>query len=963
MSDGGDNALLELFRDEVRANVQILNEGLVALEQDTSNVRDIEPLMRAAHSIKGAARVVNIDAAVTVAHAAEDCLVAAQEGRITLDTHDIDRLLNAADLLAGLAEAAGPNLPQWLTQSQPELDQLSAALTDRARGQTVTPDESAPTESAPTEQAPAEGATAENVPAETTQDRPQLTAAIQADQTHDFSPSPMLDLFRSETESHGQTLQTALRDLQPGPVRAEDVARLSRAAQSIRSAARLVQVRVAGELAGAIEERLDAIQQRGRIDPSENLNALAQLATSLVEIAGVVGPEYRAWLSEQAHVLAERLEDLHAALSRVVPESDAVTNEVQPATEPIAPAEPQPAEPQPAGSQPAGSLVTPASHETGTASEQVVRVTAQSLTRLMALAGESLVEARWLQPFAQSLLELKRQQALLSDKLEQLRQWLPAGDVGDRRVQLLAEAGDRLRECREMLGTQISEFEKRARNADDLNSRLYNEVIASRMRPFRDGVQGFPRMVRDLSRELSKKVAFRILGEKTDVDRDILEKLDAPLNHILRNALDHGLETPQEREAAGKRAKATLEIEARHNAGMLVITVRDDGRGIDLEKIRRRVIDRGLADAQIARNLNDAELLEFLFLPTFSTADGVTEVSGRGVGLDVVHSMVHGVGGTVRVSTQLGQGTTFQLELPITMSVIRAVLVKIAGEPYAFPHNRIDRLVRFSQSELHSLEDRQYFETDGTNVGIVRASRLLELDTLPLTETGNEPADAARAVDEDECDVILFSHLSDSYGLIVDEFCGERDLVVRPLDPRLGKVPDINAAAILDDGSPVLIVDLDDLRRSIERKLHHDAIGRAGTRLEQREAAAAKRILVVDDSITVREVQRQLLTNQGYEVEVAVDGIEGWNTLSRRSFDLVITDVDMPRLNGIDLVRRIKSDEQLRSVPVVIVSYKDREQDRVRGMNAGADYYLTKSSFHDETLLDAVQDLIGAARS
>jgi two-component system, chemotaxis family, sensor histidine kinase and response regulator WspE len=255
--------------------------------------------------------------------------------------------------------------------------------------------------------------------------------------------------------------------------------------------------------------------------------------------------------------------------------------------------------------------------------------------------------------------------------------------------------------------------------------------------------------------------------------------------------------------------------------------------------------------------------------------------------------------------------------------------------------------VRITRNDLHSLENRLYFEVDGRNVGVVLAGEILETESSPL--------------DTDSLFVILFSHHSDQYGLVVDEFCGERDLVVRPLDLRLGKVPNINAAAILDDGSPVLIVDLDDMRRSIERKLHSDQLNRSGDRGGSAGETPAKRILVVDDSITVREVQRQLLANQGYDVEVAVDGMEGWNRLSQGQFDLVISDIDMPRLNGIDFVRMIKNDPQLRATPVVIVSYKDREEDRLRGMEAGADYYLTKSSFHDETLLGAVQDLIGDA--
>ncbi len=877
MSGTGDSLLLELFREEVRTNVQTLNDGLVALEQDPSDVRQIEPLMRAAHSVKGAARVVNIDAAVTLAHAAEDCLVSAQEGRITLAASDIDLLLKVADLLAGIAESAGPNLPQWLAQSGGEIDTLSLTLIERSQGKKS---DSSVLETA--------GGVGKLVEAGVVRESPLMfDAAIEADLSHSFEPSPLLDLFRDETQTSAEILRDGLTGLEQESSNTELFEPLIRAAQSVKSAARVVNVQLAVELANFIEAKLERVRKSEVTPPRADIQALQLLADLLDKISEMVGPEYSAWLSENSDALKQVTGDLGGVEQAAdpVPVSPVVDSEVpQNDTAPMPARTPE----QPKGQE-------------ARSAEQVVRVTAQSLTRLMGLAGESMVEARWLQPFSKSLLEMKRQQSLLADSLEELNQLIPPDDADDRRVSLLADASNRLAECRQMLASQIGEFENRARNADDLNSRLYHEVIASRMRPFWDGVQGFPRMVRDLARQLGKKVAFKVRGETTGVDRDILEKLEAPLNHILRNALDHGLEEPSVRPSAGKPEKCQLEIEARHNAGMLVITVTDDGCGIDLERIRSKVIQRNLADEGIARELGDSELLEFLFLPAFSTADGVTEISGRGVGLDVVHSMVQSVGGSVRINTQLGQGSTFQLELPITLSVIRAVLVRIADEPYAFPHNRIDRLVRLSKSDLHSLENRQHFEVDGRNVGVVLARQILEMEASPANK--------------DDLFVILFSHHSDQYGLVVDEFCGERDLVVRPLDPRLGKVPNINAAAILDDGSPVLIVDLDDMRRSIERKLHSDSIGRVGDRRDRGDATPAKRVLVIDDSITVREVQRQLLANQGYTVETAVDGMEGWNTLSQGQFDLVITDIDMPRLNGIDLVRMIKEDPRLRATP------------------------------------------------
>ncbi len=383
---------------------------------------------------------------------------------------------------------------------------------------------------------------------------------------------------------------------------------------------------------------------------------------------------------------------------------------------------------------------------------------------------------------------------------------------------------------------------------------------------------------------------------------------------------------------------------------MLQIAVVDDGRGIDIKRLRAKVVERGLATEVMATRLTEAELLEFLFLPGFSTKEAVTEISGRGVGLDVVQDMVRTVGGMVRVASKLGRGTKFTLQLPITMSVVRALLVRIAGEPYAFPLNRIDRIVRVARADLRQLEGRSHFLIGEDLVGIVDA-----VEVFGFGDRGNP---------DEFLPVVVVSDRNLRFGVVVQEFLGERDLEVRPLDPRLGKPPDINSASVLDDGWPVLIVDVEDIVRSIDNMLggrRFKALPSTANGAKVRQSA--KRILVVDDSITVRELERQLLESRGYTVDVAVDGVDGWNAVRVGDYHLVISDVDMPRMDGITLVRSIKQDARLRSIPVVIVSYKDRDEDRMRGLDAGADGYLTKSSFHDRTFLDAVADLIGEAQS
>ncbi|WP_261357716.1 hybrid sensor histidine kinase/response regulator [Aquisphaera insulae] len=780
-------SMMDLFRMEAEERLTVLSEGLVALEGGGATAATIEPLMRAAHSLKGAARIVNLDAAVRVAHAMEDCLVAAQKGAITLSPPDIDVLLRGVDFLSQISKVAEPEIEPWQAARAGEVETLAAELAKIEQGMSAEP-------VPPSAPAPA--------------------------------PEPIAPALKPEPEP------------EPAPPAPPPV----------------------------------------------------------VEATPVSAP---------------------------------------------APAPAPAPKPSPAPS-PAAAQAEPA--------DRVVRVTAESLTRLMGLAGESLVQTRRLRPFVDSLLNLKSRQSRLLETLQRLEDRLSeAGDAlpaADR--ELLATARGQASRCMEGLGATLETIEEFARGSEDLSGRLHHEVLASRMRPFADGIRGFARLVRDVAKQLGKQAKFEVVGETTGVDRDILDGLEAPLNHLVRNALDHGLEMPDARRAAGKDPAGTIRLEARHRAGMLQIIVADDGRGIDLDRLRAKVVEKGLTTAAVAARLNDAELLDFLFLPGFSTKDAVTEISGRGVGLDVVQSMVQAVRGSVRVSSQLGAGTRFILQLPLTVSVIRALLVEIAGEPYAFPLNRIDRILMLDRGDIRELEGKPHMLLDGQPVGLVEAAQILELP--------------ASARDRGTLPVVVASDRSHRFSVVVDKFLGERDLRVAPLDPRLGKVPNLNSSSVLEDGWPVLIIDVEDLIRSVDNLL----TGRRIKNLAAEVAAAAesrgpKRILVVDDSITVRELERQLLENRGYEVDIAVDGVDGWNAVRSNRYDLVVSDIDMPRMDGIQFVSHIKEDARLRSIPVIIVSYKDREEDRIRGLDVGANVYLTKSSFHDQTFLNTIVDLIGEA--
>lgn len=758
-----DASLLELFSLEAEAQTQVLSAGLMALERNPTQADQLEACMRAAHSLKGAARIVGVDAGVSVAHVMEDCLVAAQEGRLRLTAEHIDALLQGTDLLMRIATpgdaGAQATLPVFLAQM--------ASLLDPGAAVPVQP----------------------------------LAAPVVA--------------------------QPPLATLPPAPL--------------------------------------------------------------------------------------------------VLP------------TEPL---EPEP-EPEPILQRKAGKRA-------GEGAERVLRVTADRLNSLLDLSSKSLVETQRLKPYLATLQRLKRMHGQGMQALDGLRMQLEDSGQSSEVLEALAQTQRLLAETQQILQQQAADLDEFGWQASQRAQLLYDTALACRMRPFADVLTGQSRMVRDLGRSLGKPVRLVVEGEKTQVDRDVLEKLEAPLTHLLRNAVDHGIELPERRLLAGKPDEGVIRLRASHQAGMLSLELIDDGAGIDLERLRSSIVERALSPADTVARMSDAELLTFLFLPGFSLRDKVTEVSGRGVGLDAVQHMIRELRGSIELTQMAGQGCRFHLQVPLTLSVVRSLVVEVGGEAYAFPLAHIERTLEVTAEQIVQIEGRQHFWHEGRLIGLVAASQLL-----------NRPAGQAQG---GSLRVVVIREREQLYGVAVERLIGERVLVVMPLDPRLGKVQDISSGALLDDGSVVLIVDVEDLLRSVEKLLSTGSLERVERGSSGARGVVRKRILVVDDSLTVRELQRKLLGNRGYDVAVAVDGMDGWNALRSEDFDLLITDIDMPRMDGIELVTLVRRDQRLQSLPVMVVSYKDREEDRRRGLDAGADYYLAKASFHDDALLEAVVELIGGAQ-
>lgn len=750
--------------------------------------------------------------------------------------------------------------------------------------------------------------------------------------SEDLSQLSLGELFHAEAESQVRVLTSGLLALENRPGASEDLEACMRAAHSLKGAARIVQAESAVALAHAMED-LFVAAQRGRAHLDQG--AIDVLLKAVDLMSAVASPKAGAEVNRKVEAIVTELEALLFERPAALPAL------VEGVTEPEPPAAAGPADTVPADDV----IQADALQVEAMRADRSLRVTVENLNRLVGLAGETLVESRQLQPLGQALGRLRRLQQDTAQAIEALADGVARGEAGGVLAVAAAEARRRIRDCESFLNERLADLEMAERRNTRTANRLYDQALTCRMQPFGDGAQGLPRMTRDVARALGKQARLQIEGAATQVDRDILARLEAPLAHLVRNAIDHGLEPAAERLAGGKPAEGLVRIEARHVGGVLQITVADDGRGVDLARLRAAVLERRLAAAETVERLSEAELLDFLFLPGFTLKGEVSEISGRGVGLDAVRDMLKQVRGQVRVTTRPGEGMRFQLQLPLTLSFVRALMAEIAGEPYAFPLAQVVRVVRVPRSEIQTVQGRQHFAFDGRQIGLVSARQVLGGDAAAV---------------EDEQSVVVLGDGREFYGLAVDRFLGGAELVVQPLDPRLGKLRDISAAALTADGEIVLIVDIEDLIRSIQRLVEADRLAKveAGSAVAQ---GSRKRILVVDDSLTVRELERKLLDHHGYEVQVAVDGMDAWACVRGARFDLVVTDVDMPRMDGIELVEMIRRDPRLKALPVVILSYKDREDDRRRGLEAGADYYLTKGGFQNDGLLNAVVDLIGKA--
>ncbi|MGD8999988.1 MAG: response regulator, partial [Granulosicoccaceae bacterium] len=499
-----------------------------------------------------------------------------------------------------------------------------------------------------------------------------------------------------------------------------------------------------------------------------------------------------------------------------------------------------------------------------------------------------------------------------------------------------------------LLDNQTRETETLLLQQSRVNTELQEGLMRTRMVPFSTHLPRMRRLVRQTSNELKKQVELIVSGEDAELDRSVLDRVMPPLEHMLRNAVDHGLETPGQREKAGKPETGRIHLDVSREGAEVVIRITDDGAGINLDAIRKKAIEHGLLNNK--SDLTDKEILRFILESGFSTAQKVTQISGRGVGMDVVNSEIKQLGGTLQIDTDRGKGSRFTIRLPLTLSVNKALLVHVGEEVFAIPLSSVDSVVRVSYDELKAFygQDNPRYEYAGSSYRFMHLGSLLGLNEAMLPLPGSKlPMLLVRAGDH-------------RVALQIEGLLGSREIVVKTVGPQISSVRAISGATILGDGNVALILDMPSL-------VYMDLSRISMTRSEPpREARAVDKervttVMVVDDSITVRKVTTRLLERNGIHVVTAKDGVDAVSVLQEVVPDVFLLDIEMPRMDGYELATHIRNDAKLKNIPIIMITSRTGEKHRQRAMDIGVNRYLGKP-YQESDLLENINEILNESR-
>jgi chemosensory pili system protein ChpA (sensor histidine kinase/response regulator) len=889
-----DDEIVSIFLEEA---VDILESAGQALQRwlgDPDNAAPLSSLQRDLHTLKGGARMAEVEPVGDLAHELESLY----EGLV-------DRRYSHSETLAQLLQQSHDRLAVLLDQLQNQHtlsapDDLIEAIRTFRQGNVIGADAAHP---APANDSPG----------------------------HD---PELLEIFLEEGFDIIENSGAALVRWQDEPTNRQEVETLLRDLHTLKGGARMVEIAPIGDLAHELEFLYEGLSA-GVLQPTPALFALLQ--SSHDRLAQMLD----ATRAGQPLPPADRL-------------IDAIKNFSHPAgldTPVVAPAMPK------------AEIASPLSE----AGADMVKVSAELLDDLVNLAGEtSIFRGRVEQQVNDARVALNEMETTIERMRDQLRrldtetqgrilsrQQVDAERLGyeefdplemDRHSQLqqlsraLFESASDLLDLKETLDRRNQDAENLLQQQGRINTELQEGLMRTRMVPFERMLPRLKRIVRQVSSELGKDVEFVVGNAEGEMDRNVLERMAAPLEHMLRNAVDHGLESTEARIAAGKPAQGRITLDLSREGGDIIFDIRDDGAGVPLEAVRRKAIKRGLLAPDA--DLSDHDVLQFILQPGFSTAEKITQISGRGVGMDVVHEEVRQLGGTMSIDSVPGQGVHFRIRLPFTVSVNRALMVQCLDDLYAIPLNTIDGIVRVLPNELegHYRLDPPTYQYAGQTYELCYLGELLKTSTRPKLLGQSLPLP-----------VLLVQCNERHIAVHVDAMAGTREIVVKSLGPQFAAVQGLSGATILGDGRVVLILDLLAPIRAMQARTPQRPMS------EDVEVEPHKPllVLVVDDSVTVRKVTSRLLERHGMNVLTAKDGVDAMLLLQEHMPDVMLLDIEMPRMDGFEVAAQVRADERLQHLPIIMITSRTGQKHRDRAMAIGVNDYLGKP-YQESVLLESI---------
>ncbi|AKV05385.1 histidine kinase [Pseudomonas fluorescens NCIMB 11764] len=889
-----DDEIVSIFLEEAVDILESAGQALQRWLNDPENAAPLLSLQRDMHTLKGGARMAEVEPVGDLAHELENLY----EGLV-------DRRYSHSEALAHLLQQSHERLAQLLEQLQHQKPlgdpgELIDAIREFRQGNANAPET-------------VEAARAEDSPGHD----PELLE-IFLEEGFDIIENSGAALVRWQAEpSNRQEMETLLRDL-----------------HTLKGGARMVEIGPIGDLAHELEFLYEGLSA-GTLKPTAALFGLLQ--SSHDRLAQMLD----ATRAGQPLPPADRLIDAIRNFSHPeVPEAP-VAATVAPKVEPLAPQV--------------------------DAGADMVKVSAELLDDLVNLAGEtSIFRGRIEQQVNDARVALNEMETTIERMRDQLRR-LDTETQGrilsrqqvdaersdyeefdplemDRHSQLqqlsraLFESASDLLDLKETLDRRNQDAENLLQQQGRINTELQEGLMRTRMVPFERMLPRLKRIVRQVSSELGKDVEFIVGNAEGEMDRNVLERMAAPLEHMLRNAVDHGLESAEVRIAAGKPAQGRITLDLSREGGDIIFDIRDDGAGVPLDAVRRKAIKRGLLAPD--SDISDRDVLQFILQPGFSTAEKITQISGRGVGMDVVHEEVRQLGGSMSIDSVPGQGVHFRIRLPFTVSVNRALMVQCGEDQYAIPLNTIDGIVRVLPNELegHYRLDPPTYKYAGQHYELCYLGELLKTSTRPKLLGQSLPLP-----------VLLVQCNERHIAVQVDAMAGTREIVVKSLGPQFAAVQGLSGATILGDGRVVLILDLLAPIRAMQARVPQQPLRQDA----ESEPHKPLLVLVVDDSVTVRKVTSRLLERHGMNVLTAKDGVDAMLLLEEHMPDLMLLDIEMPRMDGFEVATQVRADERLQHLPIIMITSRTGQKHRDRAMAIGVNDYLGKP-YQESVLLESI---------